>query len=160
MPSHFALNIYLKQKCALACREVFPLSETGKVSLDGPSFARGTFTFSCYMSSSAKILIPAKRDNALPYVSYPPIFFSIALFLVFLSATSKAVEGGERPPTNATSTGERNISSFRPLFASISTSSTKIEMQGNWKMESTLSGDSFVPFVRGFRVENGFELEN
>lgn len=26
-------------------------------------------------------------------------------------------------------------------------------------MESTLSGDSFVPFVRRFRVENGFALK-
>lgn len=26
-------------------------------------------------------------------------------------------------------------------------------------MESTLNGDSFVPFVREFRAENGFELK-
>lgn len=112
-----------------------------------------------YMSSSAKILIPAKRDDALPYVSYPPIFSPSLFFSFFSRATSKAVEDGERPPTNATSPSERNISSFPPLFASILTSFTKIEMQGNWKMESTLSGDSFVPFVRGFRVESGFELK-
>lgn len=88
-------------------------------------------------------------------------FFSVGLFLVFSPrATSKAVEDGERPPTNARRRPARREYFELPLFASISTSSTKIEMQGNWKMESTLSGDSFVPFVRGFRVENGFELEN
>ena len=115
-----------------------------------------------YMSSRAKILIRAKRGNALPYVFYPPIFSLRRPFSRFSPrATSKAVEDGERPPTNAMSPqrGERNISSFPPLFASISTSSTKIEMRGNWKMESTLSEDSFVPFVGGFQLKMDSSLK-
>jgi len=84
VPSPFALNIYLKQKCALACREAFPLTETGKISLDGPVIR--TRYFYVYVTClPTKILIPAKRGNALPYVSYSHFFF-VTLFLVFLLA--------------------------------------------------------------------------
>lgn len=101
-----------------------------------------------------------RQSAATRFLTFPTRPFFLRCFFSFSPrATSKAVESGERPPTNATSPDERNISSFPPLFASILTSSTKIEMQGNWKMESTLTGDSFVPFVRGFRVENGFVLK-
>ena len=117
-----------------------------------------------YMSSSAKILIPAKRGNALSYVSYSLPFFSFRRPFSRFSPPrrhrklSRMVKG--RLLTRCRPGAAKGIFRACLLFLpSISTSSTKIEMRGNWKMESTLSEDSFVPFVGGFQLKMDSSLK-
>lgn len=141
-----------KKKFTLTCREVF--SALGARKVAGWAVIRTRY-FSLHVFQRENSYF---RKAMFPYVFHPPIFSPSPFFSFYSRTASKAVEVAERPTTSTTSPGERNISSLPPLFASTSMSSTKIEMQGNWKMEYSNSGNSFVPFVRGVSSRNWVEL--
>jgi len=118
------LNIYPRNKAHFGpSRAATELALAEAREIAGWAVTRSGVSFSLHAAPARKFLSGKARQRAtrpLPPPSLPHFFLGRS-FSRFPAA----------PASKAVAAGERNISCFPPLFASISTSSTKIEMQGN-----------------------------